>query len=94
MAVPIANVISFAAVAFLDWPIHREVARLRLTVGEGSEADASCVLGHATKLETRGQWERAIALCELVADRMQGQPISEYARKLVEGVREKQAMAG
>jgi hypothetical protein len=94
MVVPVANVIWLIAFAALEWPVHREAARLRLMLGQGREADATSVLGQATRLEQRGDWNEAIALCELVAERMQGQPDADDARRVKESIQQKQRLGG
>ncbi|MBN1511909.1 MAG: hypothetical protein JXB13_07830 [Phycisphaerae bacterium] len=94
MVVPVANIIWFIAFTFLEWPVHREASRLRLAFGQGSEADASSVLGQATRLEQRGDWSEAIALCELVAERMQGQPAADDARRVKESIQQRQRLGG
>ncbi len=94
MVVPIANLIWFIAFTFLEWPVHREAAHLRLALGQGSQADATSVLGQAVRLEKRGDWNEAIALCDLVAERMEGQPDADDARRVKESIQQKRRLGG
>ena len=77
--IPLINVIAVIVLALQEWPIRRELCRLRLVVGEGTEEDASSVLGQAAAFERLDEHQRAVSLYELVADKMRGQPIAEEA---------------
>jgi hypothetical protein len=94
MVIPVVNVVWFVAFTFLEWPVLREAARFRLALGQGSEADATSVLGQATRLEQHGEWKEAVALCELVIERMPGRPTADDAARIMETIRQKETLAG
>jgi hypothetical protein len=54
-------------VALRHWPVSDDLSRLRLTCGEGSQADVDVVMRAAIKAEANGDWPRAKSLFELIA---------------------------
>lgn len=69
-------------VAVRRWPVHEEVARLRLCCDEGTQADVDMVMRAAIKAEGNGDWPRAKSLYELIA-RFAGS--DEETRSYVQG---------
>jgi hypothetical protein len=49
--------------------LQRELALLRVRIGEFTESDIDTVLRHAVSLEVRGDRERAMTLFRLVAEK-------------------------
>jgi hypothetical protein len=87
--VPCVNLIVLVVFACKEWPVSQELARRRLADGEGREEDAVSVLYQAFKLEKRGEWDRAIELCQLIVDK--GPAVREDAKQFIRQMREKYA---
>src|SRR5262245_50049565 len=49
--------------------LQRELALLRLRIGEFTESDIETVLGHAVSMEVRGDREGAMGLFRLIAEK-------------------------
>lgn len=93
MAVPVINFVVLIAMVMMDWPVQRELSRLRLRLGEATPDDATRVLSEATQLEQRGDWNEAIALYQLVIEKSGVCELADTATRLAHGVREKQNAA-
>jgi hypothetical protein len=94
LIVPLVNVICVIIVALKEWPIERECARLRLMAGESTEVDADVesVVSHAIAHEQKGQWDRAVSLYNLAADKCQNPQVKQYIAECIErlgGVRQR-----
>ena len=71
---------SWIFVAFADWPMHRELAWLRMKTGDCSPIRVSLIEGHAIDLEQRGEWKKAIEVYEELARRGPSPKGSDYYR--------------
>ena len=71
---------SWIFVALADWPMHRELAWLRMKTGDPSPIRVSLIEGHAIDLEQRGEWKKAIEVYEELARRGQSPKGSDYYR--------------
>lgn len=65
--------------AFLEWPVHRELAWRRLATGSDSARDFDMAQGYAVDLEKAGEWRRAIEAHELLARRSPDEASAKYA---------------
>jgi hypothetical protein len=81
LLVPILNILALLILAAREWPIEREVARLRLIAGESTDIDADieCVMSSAIVHEQKRQWGRALSMYNLVADKSTDARIRQYA---------------
>jgi len=91
LLVPYVNVIVLLVFACKEWPLTQELARRRLADGEGRKEDAVSVLYQAFKLEKRGDWQRAIDLCQLIIDK--GPAVREDATQFAQQIRERHRAA-
>jgi hypothetical protein len=71
---------SWIFVALADWPMHRELAWLRMKTGDPSPIRVSLIEGHAIDLEQRGEWKKAIEVYEELARRGPSPKGSDYYR--------------
>ena len=76
--VPLVNVIWLLIVANGREPVDAELARARAAVGIATEQDISALIVEASRLESRGDWEVALALWDRIA-RLEGHQNREYA---------------
>lgn len=76
-----------------NWPIHRELAWLRLKTGSPVESDINLIERYALDLEARGDWSEAIAVYEELARRTKGEDAADYYRNSAKRLRLRQAEA-
>ena len=82
MLIPVVNVV---------W---LEVARLRgQSPSEGPSDEDDELFRKALNLDQRGEWAEAVALYEQIAEKLQGQQESEYAKNCAQQIREKMAQS-
>lgn len=62
------------------------------TLNHEQEAAVS-MFNEATRLDQAGEWDRAIALFEQIADKLPGQQDGDYARNCANAIRKKKARA-
>jgi hypothetical protein len=60
---------------------------------EVDSADPESLLGAASLLESKGEWELAIKLYKLAAERSHGDQNGVYAQRCIERIQEKKALA-
>jgi hypothetical protein len=86
LIVPFVNVVSLIVVAAKEWPIERENARFRLITGESTEidADVESVVSQAIAHEQKGQWDRAVSLYNLAADKCENPRVKQYIAECIE----------
>ena len=66
--------------------VQRELARLRIMVGEFSETDIDTVFRHAISFEKLGNYEKAVELLHLVADNSTDSENVRLARELLDRI--------
>ncbi len=79
---------SWIFVALADWPMHRELAWLRMKTGDPIPIRVSLIEGHAIDLEQRGEWKKAIEVYEELARRDPAPKGSDYYRNCSNRLRE------
>jgi hypothetical protein len=67
--------------ALKDWPIHRELAWLRLKDGDSSEDNMSLVEHYAIDLEDRGAWTKAYEVYQLLESHAATPQATAYYRE-------------
>ena len=79
--VPIANIVSLFLLAVKQWPIERDLARLRLIAEESVDIDADIesVISHAIRCEKKRQWDQAISLYNFAAEVGNNPQVKQYA---------------
>src|SRR5262249_5480636 len=75
--------------ALIEWPVHRELAWLRVKSGEGKDADLTAVETYAVELEKRGEWKKAAEVFEALAQRAPSDEGSVYYRNCIQRLRER-----
>ena len=81
LAIPALNLLVLIVIVAKQWPVERELARLRLIAGESADIDAdiesviSCAISH----EQKRQWDRAISLYNFVAEKSNDARVKKYA---------------
>ena len=83
LLVPVINLIWLVVFAFREWPIERELARLRVTNGEFTESDIDSLFRHGISLEHQGDRPGATSLFQLVARNATDQETIHLAEKCV-----------
>ena len=73
--------ISMIPFALVEWPVHRELARLRMKLGEASTEAIPAVEGHAVDLERRGEWKKAVEVYAELERWAPNPEAAEYYRK-------------
>ena len=86
--VPFVNLVALMAVAAKQWPIERELARLRLISGESVdiESDIESVMSFAIVCEQKREWERAASLYNLAADKSTDEKVKQYATECAQRI--------
>ncbi len=90
--VPVVGLILWIIVAAKQWPIERQLARLRLIANESDDidADVESVLAYAIVHENHCRWDAAASMYALVAEKTTKPKIKEYAmecaRRLAENL--------
>ncbi len=81
LLVPGVNLIALLVLATKEWPVERELARLRLLAGESKDTDADIdsVMSLAIAQEQKRKWDRALSLYRLAAERSSDARLKEYA---------------
>ena len=87
--VPVANVIIICFLAFSDWPVHRQSRYLKIRTGDASDEDAYDVLGDASRLERKGQFDAAMERYQEIATRFSGRPPGLDAGNYIQTLRKK-----
>jgi len=87
LLIPLTGYIAIIVFAFIEWPIHRELAWWRLAAGSPSEGDLPRAQSYAIDLEKRGEWQRAIEVYEVLAQRSPDKQEAEYAAKCASRLR-------
>ena len=93
MLVPLVNLIVLLWFAFTpDWPVHRRLAQSHAAdpAAGATAADEELALNEAVRLETRGEWDQAVAIYERLADRYAGRPTGTYAAESPGRLRERE----
>jgi hypothetical protein len=94
MAIPIVNFMVLIVIIAIDWPIQREVSRLRLRLGEATEPDIARVMSDANKQDQRGNWTEAIQLYNLIIENAPNSESAEDANRMIASIRAKRAAGG
>ena len=87
--VPPAGFFGLIAFALSEWPIHRELAWLRLRAGDTSGDGMASVEGYALDLERRGEWKRAVEVYKELARQAPTAESAEYYRNCSQRLHEK-----
>jgi hypothetical protein len=80
IAVPL-DFILLMVLAVREWPIERELARLRLVAGESDDigSDVERVMSYAIAEEQKRRWNRATSLYNLAAEKSADPGVKQYA---------------
>jgi hypothetical protein len=78
---PGLNLVALLLLATKQWPVERELARLRLLAGESidPENDIESVMSHAIACEQKHRRDQAISLYNLAAERSGNPQVKQYA---------------
>ena len=87
--VPPVNIVMLLVFAFRQWPIQRELARLRVIAGSAIQADFDSLVTEAVSADQTGEWIHAVHLFELVASKSPGDETRAYATDSIERIKEK-----
>jgi len=88
MAIPLLGFIGLAVLAFIEWPVKRELAWLRLKAGMPSADLIPMVERYAIKLERLGEWKQAAEVYEVLSHTPSDDDNAEYYRNCVERLKE------
>jgi hypothetical protein len=90
----VLSLIGLAIFALSEWPIHRELAWLRIKTGEPLGDSIGLAEGHAVDLEGRGEWKKAIEVYEELARRVPDEKTANYYRDNSRRLRERMEETG
>jgi hypothetical protein len=82
--VPLLPLFIPIVLAFIQWPAERELARLRVISGTGTEKDAYAFLDQGARLRTKGKHQEALQCCTEVVNRFQGTDAGKDAEIMIE----------
>jgi hypothetical protein len=88
LLIPLIGFIGLVAFAFIEWPVQRELAWLRLKTGTFSPDLIPSVERYALKLEKQGEWKQAAEVYELLAHIPSVDDNAEYYRNCVKRLKE------
>jgi hypothetical protein len=86
--IPLTGFIGLAVFAFIEWPVERELAWLRLKAGEPADDALELIERHAVHLERSGEWKRAAEVYRELARRAPADENAEYYRNCVKRLQE------
>jgi hypothetical protein len=87
--VPVANIVVLLLLVFGDWPVRRQLRYLKMRSGDASDEDAYDVLGDASRLERKGQFDAAMERYQEIATRFAGRPPGLDAGNYIQTLRRK-----
>ena len=73
--------------ALVEWPSERELARLRVISGTGTQKDAYALLERCPKLRSKGRGQDALAYCAEVANRFKGTDAGKDAEIMIDEIK-------
>ncbi len=88
--IPFTGFIGLAIFAFIEWPVQRELAWLRMKAGADSNEAIPLVERFALDLERRGEWKQAAEVYEELSQRasLDESENAEYYRNCVKRLKE------
>jgi predicted PurR-regulated permease PerM len=86
--IPFTAFIGLAIFAFIEWPIQRELAWLRLKTGMLSPELIPSVERYALELERRGEWKQAAEVYEHLSNIPSLEDNADYYRNCVKRLKE------
>jgi hypothetical protein len=89
MPIPVVNFIPVCIFVFREWPIQKELARLRTQCGVADEGDAYLVLRDALQLELQGKTLEALLKYQEIATRFHDTTVGNDAEKSVAALLQK-----
>ena len=89
-AIPPLNLMALIVIVAKEWPIERELARLRLVAGESVDVntDIESVMSCAIAHEQKRQWDRALSLYNFVAEKSNDARVKKYAEECAQRLAE------
>ncbi len=88
LLIPLTGFIGLAVFAFIEWPVERELAWLRLKSGELTTDTIPLVERYAVNLERRGEWKKAAEVYTELSQKAPPDENAEYYRNCVERLKE------